>query len=68
MSSILNADDIKKALDAFKGKEYVCSFLVTFCHSQHHIMAFKGKTRTQQFCQKLVFGYACQDSFPPYSA
>lgn len=30
MSSILNADDIKKALDAFRGKECICSFLVLY--------------------------------------
>lgn len=36
MSSILNADDIKKALDTFKGKECIYSFLVTFCQSHSY--------------------------------
>lgn len=35
MSNILNADDIKKALDAFKGKA-LFSFLITFCQTHSH--------------------------------
>lgn len=43
MSSILNSDDIKKALDAFKGKECVNSFL-SFCQTTDKILLYRRVT------------------------